>query len=395
VTNRVHAMTFLIVLGLAALAPAQTFTTLYNFCSASGCSDGGLPYAGVIQDSAGNLYGTTGYEGLSSSNGGVVFKLDTAGNETVLYSFCLNWPTCTDGARPYAPVIRDKAGNLYGTTLEGGSTNCQGGCGVVFKVDKARKETVLYSFTGGSDGCYPEQGLVMDKSGNLYGTTDDCGSSGYGTIFKVETSGKFTLLHGFAGAPSDGAHPAYGHLTIDASGNLYGVTDNGGGMNLGALYGFSKDGKPGLLHSFTGGADGCLPYGSVAQDKDGNLYGTTFGFDCNSQGTVWKVSKNGKESVLHSFAGGSSDGCNPYAGVALDAKNNLYGVTQECGANGDGAVYKLSAEGSLTLLHSFDGSDGANPIGEVLRTASGTLFGTTQNDGPHGDYGTVWSYVPK
>jgi len=393
VTNRVYGLTFLLLLALATLAQAQTFTSLYNFCSASGCSDGGLPYAGVIQESAGNRYGTTGYYGLSSSNGGVVFKLDTAGKETVLYSFCLNWPTCTDGSRPYATVVRDKAGNIYGTTVAGGSTNCQGGCGVVFKIDTDGKEKVLYHFSGGSDGCYPEQGLIL-KSGTLYGTANGCGPSGYGTIFKIASSGKgYSVLHGFAGLPSDGALPAFGHLTMDSSGNLYGVTDNGGSDNKGALYELSKSGKLTLLHSFVGGTDGCVPYGTVVRDIAGNLYGTTFGFDCNSQGTIWKVSKNGTETILHQFAGGTSDGCNPYAGVARDSKGNLYGVAYGCGANNWGAVYKLSAKGRLTLLHSLDASDGLHPYGEVLRTAKGTLFATTSGGGADNG-GTVWSYEP-
>src|SRR5580700_7484536 len=155
-------MTFLVVLTLAALAPAQTFTTLYSFPNGS---DGGLPYAGLTTDPAGNLYGTTYYPGVLG--GGVVFKVDTAGTESVLYSFCMQ-EYCADGSGPVAPVVRDKAGNIYGTTYFGG-TNCNNGCGTVFKIDTAKNETVLYTFY--SDGCHPSQGLVMDKSGTLFGTT--------------------------------------------------------------------------------------------------------------------------------------------------------------------------------------------------------------------------------
>ena len=393
VASRVCAMTFLVVLVLAALAQAQTFNTLYDF---TGGTDGGNPYAGLIQDPAGNLYSTTSEGGdlsCGSKNGcGVVFKMNTAGKETVLHSF-----TRSDGSGPVAPLTRDKAGNLYGTTFAGGSN----GQGAVFKIDKAGSETVLYSFTGGSDGCNPYQGLVRDKAGNLYGTTESCGSSSfYGTIFKVVSAGKFTVLHVFNGGSSDGANPFYGHLTMDKTGNLYGVTGAGGASGKGLLYKLSKKGTFTVLHSFAGGtSDGCSPNGSVVQDKAGNLYGTTFGCGSNSRGTIWKVSKNGNETILHNFAGGTSDGCIPVAGVTRDSKGNLYGVATACGANTYGVLYELGVSGAITLLHSFDSSDGAWPYGEVWRAGNGALFGTTYIGGdlncnhPNG-CGTVWSYVP-
>ena len=338
-TNRVYVMTFLVVLVLAALAPAQTFTTLYNF---TGGSDGWGPYAGVIQDSAGNLYGSTSLGGDSNCTPGygygcgVVFKLDTAGTETVLHTFSGS----PDGTNPVAPVIRDMAGNFYGNSSYGGSS----GNGTVFRIDTARTETVLYSFTGNSDGCYPWQGLVRDKAGDLYGTTSSCGSSGYGTIFKVNSAGAFTLLHSFTGRSSDGAYPYFGHLSMDKAGNLYGVTSGGGAHGNGVLYEFSKSGTFRVLHSFAGGtSDGCAPSGSVTQDKAGTFYGTTEYCGSSKAGTIWEVSKTGKETILHNFAGGTSDGCNPAAGVTRDPKGNLYGVTYGCGANGDGALYQLSA----------------------------------------------------
>ena len=393
-TNRVYVMIFPIVLVLAALAPAQTFTVLYNF---TGGSDGWGPYAGLIRDSAGDLYGSTSLGGDSNCTPGygygcgVVFKLDTAGTETVLHSFSGS----PDGANPVAPVVRDKAGNIYGTTFYGGSR----GNGTVFKIDTAGAEKVLYGFTGSSDGCYPWQGLVEDKSGSVFGTAGGCGSSGYGSIFKVDTSGKFTLLHSFTGRSSDGAYPTFGHLRMDKAGNLYGVTSGGGTSGNGVLYELSKSGTFKVLHSFAGGtSDGCAPSGSVLQDKAGTFYGTTEYCGSSNHGTIWQVSKTGKETILHNFAGGSSDGCNPAAGVTRDSQGNLYGVTYGCGANRDGAVYELSAGGTLSLLYSLGGSDGSSaPIGEVLRTSKGTLFGTTLAPSPpccENTYGTVWSYVP-
>jgi uncharacterized repeat protein (TIGR03803 family) len=380
-----------ILLGMVAAQAQGTFTTLYNF---TGGSDGGTPVAGVIQDSAGDLYGTASLGGFIDDgynyNCGVVFEMTTAGTETLPYTFC-PYGEYDGGAVPRAPVILDQAGNIYGTTWYGGSV----GYGAVFKIDTAGNETALYSFEGQNDGWYPEQGLAMDNAGNLYGTASDIGgSSDDGTIFKVDSAGNFTDLHDFAGGPS-GANPQYGRMTMDAAGNLYGVTQYGGAYGQGLLYKFSNSGAFTVLHNFKGGTrDGCRPYGSVALDEQGNFYGTTSYCGSNNAGTIWKVSKKGKETILHNFAGAPKDGCFPYGGVARDSDGNLYGATYSCGSHSYyGALYELSASGKLTLLHSFDHSDGEYPVGEVLRTAQGTLFGTTR-DGGTDSHGTVWSYVP-
>jgi uncharacterized repeat protein (TIGR03803 family) len=377
--QRVVPMVRAIVLVSAALAQAQQhFTVLYNF---TGGQDGAWPFAGVIQDPAGNLYGTT-YEG-GTGGYGVVFRLDTAGTESVLHS--LAGPS-SDGSYPVTAVVRDTKGNFYGTSIYGGSYDH----GTVVKINAAGHEKVLYSFSGGSDGCYPQQGLIMDKAGTLYGSTDACGSSGNGTIFKVDRAGNFTLLHSFTRGWLDGANPQFGHLTMDISGNLYGVTELGGANDAGVLYELSKKGKLTVLHSFGGANDGCYPFGSVVQDKAGNAYGITQ-YCGSGWGTIWKVSKKGKETILHSFAGGTSDGCNPFAGVTLDAKGNLYGVAAGCGDNNWGVLYELSAHRRFSLLHRFDSSGAAYPVGEVLRTAKGGLFGTTE----YGGYaGAVWKYAP-
>jgi len=379
VVNRKHVMTFLVVLVLAALAQAQTFSTLYNFTDSS---DGGYPLAGVIQGKAGNLYGTT--EG-GGSGYGVVWGLTSAGTETALYSFTGG----SDGSYPYGGVVRDHKGNLYGTTYYGGANSM----GVVFKVSSSGTETVLHTFAGGtSDGQYPFGGLVMDKSGSLYGMTDDGGANSEGTIYKVTSKGKFTLLHSFAG--SDGEYPFFAVPIIDSKGDLYGVTDSGGSGSQGVVWKLSKKGVMTVLHSFAGGtSDGCYPYGRVAMDSKGNLYGTTDSCGTSSYGTIWKVSKKGTETILHNFAGATSDGAYPESGVVRDSKGNLFGCTYYGGANSYyGTVYELSKSGTLTLLHSFDYSDGGYPYGDLL-DVKGTLYGTT--DGGGSSYaGTVWSYVP-
>ncbi len=380
----VLTLVVLLAFGVATtpVAQAQTFTDLYNF---TGSSDGGYPYASLIRDAVGNLYGTTYYAGASGY--GTVFKVNKKGVETVLYNFTGG----ADGGYPFAGLIRDKVGNLYGTTYYGGAT----GYGTVFKVDKKGTETVLYSFTGGTtDGCYPYQGVVQDKTGNFYGTTESCGASSNGTVFKLSKKGTLTLLHSFAGGTSDGAAPLYGSLLMGKNGNLYGVTEAGGATGQGTVYKLSKKGTETVLYSFAGGTtDGCYPFGSVALDKTNNVYGTAESCGASSAGIVWKVNKKGTETVLYNFTGGA-DGAYPLAGVILDATGNLYGDTEVGGASGLGAVYKLSKKGTETVLHSFAGSDGEIPLGGVIRDAKGTLYGTTA-DGGSGGYGVVWQITKK
>jgi len=369
----------LVVLALAALAPAQTFTTLYSFTG----SDGASPFAGVVRDKAGKLYGTTQQGGRHGY--GVLYKLNAAGTETVLYSFC-SQAYCADGKFPENSLVRDDKGNLYGTA-DGGDHDS----GVVFRIDTAGNETVLYSFAGGSDGCGPAQGLLRDKAGNLYGTTQLCGSTNQGTIFKIDRAGNFSLLHSFAGSPSDGASPISGHLTMDTKGNLYGVTWDGGAYQNGALYKLSKKGTLTLLYSFkpTGGFI-CGAAGTVVRDKNGNLYGTTQYCGSNGGSSLWKVSKKGKETIVHDFS--SSDGCWP-AGVTRDSKGNLYGATYACGDNDYGTLWELRAGGTFTVLYRWNSGDG-HPNGDLWVTNKGKLFGTTSGSGCCSNYGTAWSYVP-
>jgi uncharacterized repeat protein (TIGR03803 family) len=388
--NAALALAAVLGLGMVATQPAlaQTFTQLYSFSY----TDGSEPFASLFRDQADNLYGTTAVGGSAAL--GTVFKLDTSGNETVLYNFTGG----ADGGFPYGALVGDTAGNLYGTTAEGGDSSSYG---VVFKLDSGGTETVLHTFTGGTtDGCSPKGGLLRDRAGNLYGTTVYCGAYGFGTVFKIDTGGTETVLHSFAGGSSDGAYPYYSILLMDTNGNLYGVTENGGGSancnsGCGVVYRLSKSGKVTVLHSFAGGTtDGCVPVGTLTVDQDDNFYGTTNSCGSFNLGTVWKVSK-GKETVLHNFAGGSSDGANPYAGVIMDAKGNLYGDTFVGGGTGCysqtgcGTVYKLNREGVLTLLHVFVDLDGQLPVGGLIGDATGSLYGTAAGGGSE-QCGTVW-----
>jgi uncharacterized repeat protein (TIGR03803 family) len=376
----------MLVSGPATAQSSQTFAVLHKF---KGGRTGANPDGSLVFDAAGNLFGTTC--GCSSSYYGTVFKLDKNGTETVLYNF----DGGPDGRYPEAGLVWDAKGDLYGTTFAGGSD-----AGTVFRVSKTGKETVLHSFAGGpSDGAYPEAGLVRDDAGNLYGTTVQGGVSGLGTVFKVTKTGKETVLHSFAGGSSDGEVP-YGGLARDAKGNLYGTTFYGGDLSCGEGYGcgtafkLSKSGTLTLLHSFGGATDGCYVSGTPTMDKNGDLYGTAEECGSSNVGIVWKVSKSGKETVLHNFAGGTTDGEYPYAGVITDAKGNLYGDTLEGGAFNLGTVYKLNKEGALTLLHSFDGSDGKLPAGNLIHSAKGDLYGTATEGGSSGGHGTVWKLTP-
>jgi len=345
-------------------AQAQTFKTLYNF---TGSSDGGYPYASLIGDSAGNLYGTTAIGGTSGN--GTVYKLSKSGKETVLYSFTGG----SDGGTPLFGLTRDTAGNIYGTTELGGDS----GVGTVFELSKSGKETVLHSFTGGTDGCYPVGGLLRDTSGNWYGTAEECGASGVGTLFKISKNGTFTVLSGFGGAP-DGAYPAFTTPLIDKAGNLWGVTEEGGVYNSGTVYELSKSGKMNVIYSFQGGTtDGCDVFGTPIMDKRGNLYGTANACGPSHVGIVWKVSKKGKETILHSFAAGQSDGSEPIGGVITDSKGNLYGTTYQGGSANLGTAYRLSKNGTITLLHTFTGSDGDYLYSGLIRDSAGSLYGTT------------------
>jgi len=265
---------------------------------------------------------------------------------------------------------------------------------VVFKVDPSGSETVLHSFTGGADGVIPVGGLLRDAAGNLYGTTSQGGTSNDGILFKISPSGKETILHTFTGSTKDGKYPSYTSLLTDAQGNLYGVTEEGGSADGGILYKLSKTGKLTILHSFTGGTtDGCNVLGTPFRDAAGNFYGTTSSCGTDNLGTVWKVNKYGKEKVLHSFAGGTSDGEYPLAGVIMDAEGNLWGNTETGGATKFGTVYKISKSGHYTLVHSFDGTDGKYPYGSFAQNAKGTIFGSALNGGTIG-YGTVWKIIP-
>ena len=323
-----------------------------------------------MRDAAGNLYGTTLAGGINDL--GTVFKIDRSGKETILHSF-----QGTDGSEPfYGGLLIDSAGNLYGTTSSGGSY----GNGTVFKLDTAGNETVLHSFQG-IDGEAPYGGLLRDPAGNLYGTTSAGGSYGAGTVFRLDIQGHATVLHSFQGS-NDGATP-YGTLTMDREGNLLGTTVLGGASDNGTVFKLDILGNTTVLHSFQGGADGSNPYAGVTVDDAGNLYGTTDGGGTYGFGTAFKVDTRGKETVLHSFQG-NNDGANPDGALVIDGAGNLFGTTVFGGGSADdGTVFMLDHSGKEVVLHSFQGPDGYEPFAGLITDPAGDLYGATNGGGSH------------
>jgi uncharacterized repeat protein (TIGR03803 family) len=366
----------------------------------------------VIQDTEGNLYGTTYYGGSSSC--GVVFKVFTGNTvtprvdrETVLYSF-----TCgADGAYPYAGLVL-RGGNLYGTTLGGGSS----GYGVVYEVPSTGgSETVLHSFTGGSDGGYPYGGLAQapDRRAKhpqvaLYGAATDYGANGYGTVFSILPNGTFKTLTSFN--YSDGGYPFGGAICGAITRYckaLFGATEEGGTYGYGTVYKVAN-GTETVLHNFEdSGSDGGYPsYGYLVENDNGTLYGTTKEGGTYGYGTVYKVYATGTETVLYNFTGGS-DGGYPLGCLATKPAGRhhhwgegyvLYGTTQSGGASGYGTVFQVIVNTKQeTVLHSFSySSDGAYPFaGPVVESGDGrsrNLYGVTF-EGGSGGYGTVWEMV--
>lgn len=396
------AVAFVLAMALAVTATqsaqAQTFTLLYTF---TGGTDGAYPAGGLVQDSAGNLYGTTpnGGSGLWCAVGcGTVFKVNTAGQETVLHSFA--GAGTGDGSIPeYGSLIRDGAGNLYGTTFNGGTHNN----GTVFRLSPTGKETVI-SFTGGANGGYPAAGLVPDAAGNVYGTTtfrgSGCAPFGCGTVFKVSSAGKETALYSFCSLSNcaDGSYP-YGGVVRDSAGNLYGTTYAGGASGAGTVFKVDTSGQETVLHSFTGPPDGYLPFAGLVMDNAGNLYGTTIIGGTEDGGAVFKVnSTSGQETVLYSFCSqpGCTDGQLPYAALVW-VGGFLYGTTEFGGASGAGTVFEVNPANQETVLYSFcsqlNCADGGQPTASLLRDTAGNLYGTTSGLGAYGA-GTVFKVAP-
>jgi uncharacterized repeat protein (TIGR03803 family) len=392
------------LLVFASSAFASTETVLYTF---TGNQGGAYPIFGMVFDSAGNLYGTTSTGGSGFS--GNAFELSPNGDGGWNYTQIYNFTDCSAACYPQGPLTLDEAGNLYGAAQVGGPSNN----GTVFKLtpaDGGWSLTVLYSFGpyNSDDGSSPN-GVVYFQGG-LYGTTSNGGKYSGGTVFSVtpnpDGGWSEAVLHSFGRNNNDGDNPM-GGVTLDAKGNIYGTTSEGGPSQAGTVFEVIQTRKGNwnerILHSFDV-TDGIMPwFGSLIFDQNGNLYGTTTGGGSGNYGTVFELTHSGgiwTENVLHNFAGGE-DGAGPNAGVVIDSEGRLYGTTVEGGGRGVcqeypspanlycGTAFLLtpSPSGSWTLsfLHRFkDGADGGEPTAAVVLDRKNNVYGVASQGGTDG-----------
>jgi uncharacterized repeat protein (TIGR03803 family) len=391
------------VLGIVIQQPAltQTYQVIHNF---TGAEDGANPAAGLTADNAGNLYGTANSGPLET---GTAFKLrKTNGNWifTLLYTF----EGGSDGSGPVSRMVFGPDGTLYGATSRGG-TGCLVGCGTVFNLKPtptichtamcAWQETVLYRFSGGSDGSFPANGdLVFDRAGSLYGATGEGGIVESGVVYKLAPSRSgwtesvvYSFTHGNDGGSPNG-------VIFGQDGNLYGTAFSGGMYSRGTVFQLVSSGmgwSENTLHSFQED-EGFWPSGGLILDGSGGLYGSTTSggagggdvFNLTPVGGSWNL------TVLYGFP----NGIGPDASLTMDAVGNLYGAEQRGGLYGFGVVFKLTPniDGMWTYssMHDFTGIDGAGPLSNVVLDASGRLYGTTYNGGTYNcngeGCGVVW-----
>jgi uncharacterized repeat protein (TIGR03803 family) len=416
-----------IVLGLAAAVPpsaqAQTFAVIHTF---TGGGDGAVPQAGLTMDAAGNFYGTTSSGGYMGSDEcqirhgcGIVFKLSHRPSGWILVPFYA-FQGGTDGNGPLSRAVLGPSGGLYGTTYSGGSPGCPGDtCGIVYRVTPQARvcekafcsgtETVLYRFSGGADGANPAWGdLTFDQAGNLYGTTLQGGANNVGVVFSLAHDGAWTESTLYSFALETGAYPQSG-VIFDSAGNLYGAASNYGLYGYGMIYRLAPSASgwtESTLYSFQGAGDGLGPVGGLVFDRAGNLYGATVAAGAGTNGgTVYQLANlHGSWSfaALYSLSGAYGG---PKGSLTMDAAGNLYGTTYEDGAFGYGSVFKLAPQGDgtwlYTDLHDFTpaSADGRWPVGSVFIDSNGNLFGTASGGGDRSHCettgcGVVWEIMP-
>jgi uncharacterized repeat protein (TIGR03803 family) len=403
----VFAIGILSALVLAPATPASAQeTVLYSFPAGSiGCCGGG-PTAPLITDGSGNLYGTTPRLG-AYDNGSVFEYMPSTGGYDPLHSFCQDSPSCPDGFDPeFSGVIRDTAGNLYGTTAFGGAN----GCGVVYELSfsvNVWTETVLYNFPPASDNdtnCTPLYGVIMDKNGNLYGTTsygeytNGTANGNGGAVFELTKSGdEWTehLLYEYPYGSSSG-------VTMDGAGNLYGIGANS--QDVPFLFKLTGNGQggwtPTVIYTFTDNNKGNNPMATPVVDAAGNIYGTTYGGGKYNAGTVYEAVKGttaGEWTYKVLFSFNRSTGENPVGGVTLLPNGTILGTTEYGGTGnnqgGAGTVFALVPDnGSYKeKVYSFDGSDGNAPEAGVM-LYGGNIYGTTSAGGSESS-GTVFELI--
>lgn len=376
---------------------AQALLICMAALSLSGCGGGGGSGTTVSSRASPPCTACSVSGTVSGLNAGEsVTLLNNGGDELIVTS---------DGAFTFS--TREAASGAYDVTVQshtpGIACSVSNGSGVVGTSNEANiavscatgMETVVHSFAGDSaDGQYPA-GLIMDGAGDLYGVTAGGGAYASGTVFRLSAAGQMSILYSFRGGTTDGSNPLAG-LAMDSAGNLYGTTTGGGSSSGdGTVFEISPMGTETIPHFFTGGpTDGTIPWGGLAADSAGNLYGTTFAGGAYGLGAVFKISSSGTETILHSFAGGTVDGSNlgqvPGMPLLVDGSGSVYGVTGGGGAYGSGTVFRIDPAGTETVLYSFGGgtTDGTAPQ-SLISDGVGNLYGTTAGGGAYG-LGTVF-----
>jgi uncharacterized repeat protein (TIGR03803 family) len=414
-TNAVVAMGEVVSVGGGALAEFVLQSMVY--------SQGSGPLAALIQGADGNFYGTRSVGG--AGNSGTVFKVNPAGNMTMLYAFGAYGSG--DAQQPHASLVQGSDGNLYGTTLYGGAYNN----GAVFRITPSGAESVLHSFSGGysevghglagsTDGASPSAALIEGPRGEFYGVTGYGGIYNAGTVFTITAAGEESQLYSFTGGPSgiagstDGVGSA-GALILGGDGSFYGTNLYGGAYNQGTVFRVTTSGVETVLHSFSGGgalagsSDGAAPFSNLVEGKDGSVYGTTSAGGIYNAGTVFKITGSGVETVIYSFTGGpgglsaSKDGASPTSGLTIASDGNYDGTTYNGGAYDVGSVYRITPGGAESVLYSFTGlstavpgglgvnaADGVYPSAGLLEGRDGNFYGTTQGGGSESSNGTVF-----
>lgn len=360
-----------------SVSTSGSLKLVFSFCPSCPASGQGT-YAGVIQATNGTFYGTT-YDG-GTGNGGTVFSLPPGGTLTTLHNFCSE-SGCTDGQFPVGAIVEGTDGNFYGTTATGGAN----GAGTVFEITPQGTLTTLYNFCsqssqgGCGDGEEPLAGLIQGTNGNFFGTTAFGGGNGGGTTFEITPTGTLTTLGNFScvgSACGVGARPLYGSLVQASDGDFYGTTSAGGSLGYGTVFKMPPGGKPTAIYAFcsqSGCTDGANPYGGLVQATDGNFYGTTYFGGGHNDGTVFKITSAGELTTLHSFSG--SDGQGPIGSPVQDTNGDLYGTTVAGGAgSNNGVVFTVSL--GLTAFVEPQTTSGA--VGAAVKILGSNFTGATQ-----------------
>jgi len=386
--NRLLAVSVFALAGFFAVsASAQTYTKLYTWPEDTR-NDTGIGLAGLMtQGRDGNIYGTVGDDNTNAA--GSAFKMTPSGTFTRIYSFC-SLAKCADGSQPWGGLSLGKDGNLYGTTMWGGSLSS----GTVFKLTPAGALTTVWNFDNGTDGgapWYPPLQNLVD--GDFYGVSNTQYSGDYGAFYKLvpTTTPPYKESVPINFNYTDGNDPNL--PTQGTDGNFYGSTLSGGTKGLGLIYKTTASGVETIFHNFMGyatsNADGAYPIGVMVEGNDGAYYGVTWQGGSSNLGTVFKVASNGTYTLLHSFTG-HPDGAYPRSGLILGSDGNFYGTTLNGGTANDGAIYKVTPSGQVTILYNLCSqsgcADGFSPVIPLLQHTNGKFYGSTSGNSLGGSY---------